>query len=33
MTRAPEQTVDAPPPGDEPHEDDDRGLEFNGRTS
>jgi uncharacterized protein (TIRG00374 family) len=33
MTRAPEQTVDQPPPGDDAHElDDERGLEFNGRT-
>src|SRR4051794_15369408 len=31
MTRAPEQTLDQPRPGDEP-EDDDRGLEFSGRT-
>ena len=30
MTRAPEQLVDEQPPGDE--EDDDRGLELNGRT-
>ncbi|WP_028065854.1 lysylphosphatidylglycerol synthase transmembrane domain-containing protein [Solirubrobacter soli] len=30
MTKAPEQLVDAQPPGDE--EDDDRGLELNGRT-
>ena len=33
MTSAPEQTVDEPPPGDDAHEDDDdRGLELNGRT-
>ena len=32
MTRAPEQTVDRPPPGDHAREDDDRGIEFNGRT-
>ena len=33
MTRAPEQTVDSPPPGDDAHDDDDdRGLEFSGRT-
>lgn len=32
MTRAPEQTVEEPrPPGDD-HDDDDRGLEFTGRT-
>src|SRR3954466_12565295 len=31
MTRAPEQTVQPPQPGGEP-DDDDRGLEFNGRT-
>jgi uncharacterized protein (TIRG00374 family) len=31
VTRAPEQTVQPPQPGDEP-DDDDRGLEFNGRT-
>ena len=31
MTRAPEQTVDEPRPGDA-HEDDDRGLEFSGRS-
>ena len=33
MTRAPEQTVDHPSPGDDAHDDDDdRHLEFNGRT-
>jgi uncharacterized protein (TIRG00374 family) len=32
MTRAPEQSVDEPPPGDANEEDDDRGLELNGRT-
>ena len=32
MTRAPEQTVDEPPPGDVQEEDDDRGLELNART-
>ena len=32
MTRVPEQTMDAPAPAGEPPEDDDRGLEFNGRT-
>ena len=33
MTRAPEQTVDKPPPGAEAHDyDEDRGLELNGRT-
>ena len=34
MTRAPEQTVDQPAPGDDEHDDDDDGrrLEFNGRT-
>ena len=31
MTRVPEQTVDQPSPGDA-HDDDDRGLEFSGRT-
>jgi uncharacterized protein (TIRG00374 family) len=31
MTSAPEQTVDPRPPGDEP-DDDDRGLEFTGRS-
>ena len=31
MTSAPEQTVDPRPPGDE-HEDEDRGLEFTGRS-
>ncbi len=31
MTRATEQALDAPPPGDR-HDDDDRGLEFSGRT-
>ena len=31
MTRAPEQTVDVPAPGDD-EDDDDRGLELNGRT-
>jgi uncharacterized protein (TIRG00374 family) len=32
MTRAPEQTVNSPSPGDDAHDDDDRGLEFSGRT-
>jgi uncharacterized protein (TIRG00374 family) len=32
MTRAPERTVDEPPPGDRHHEDDDHGLELSGRT-
>ena len=32
MTRAPEQTVDPPSPGDAHDDDDDRHLEFNGRT-
>jgi len=33
MTRAPEQTVDEPPPGAEAHDyDDDRGLELKGRS-
>jgi uncharacterized protein (TIRG00374 family) len=33
MTRAPEQTVDEPPPGDDAHEvEDDRAVEFSGRT-
>ena len=31
MTRAPEQTVDPHTPGDE-HDEDDRGLEFSGRS-
>jgi uncharacterized protein (TIRG00374 family) len=32
MTSAPGQTVDEPPPGDAHEDDDDRGLELNGRT-
>jgi uncharacterized protein (TIRG00374 family) len=32
MTRAPEQTVDEPPPGDDAHDDLERSLEFSGRT-
>ena len=32
MTRAPEQTVDEPAAGDAHEDDDDRGLELNGRT-
>jgi uncharacterized protein (TIRG00374 family) len=32
MTRAPEQSVNPPTPGDGAHDDDDRGLEFSGRT-
>jgi uncharacterized membrane protein YbhN (UPF0104 family) len=32
MTRAPEQERNPPAPGDEPEQDDDRGLEFNGRS-
>lgn len=32
MTRAPEASVDGPPPGDDASLDDDRGLELNGRA-